>query len=185
MGSEWTSTPPRTRFATGLATCRRTASFRGSSRGKSIGDNIVVTILDSVRDALGLISARKARQTVSRWIEKLEIKTSSSALPVTSLSGGNQQKVVLSKWLAIQPELFILDNPTVGIDVASKAHIHAIVRDLARADVGVILISDEIPEVLANCNRVLVMKEGRIVREVRSSETTEEELYGFVSGYAS
>jgi simple sugar transport system ATP-binding protein len=159
--------------------------LQGLFPDKSIGENLVVTILDRLRGALGLIGSGRARATVERWVEQLKIKTASSALPVTSLSGGNQQKVVIGKWLAIQPQLFILDNPTVGIDVASKAYIHQIVRDLARSQMGVILISDEIAEVLGNCNRVLVMKEGRIVREVRSSEIGEEELYGFVSGDAS
>jgi len=158
--------------------------LQGLFQSKSIGENVVVTILNELRGATGLISSRKTRTTISRWVEQLKIKTSSSSLPVTSLSGGNQQKVVIGKWLAIRPQLFILDNPTVGIDVASKAYIHEIVRDLARAEMGVILISDEISEVLGNCNRVLVMKEGRIVREVRSSDATEEELYGFVSGKA-
>jgi len=159
--------------------------LQGLFQSKSIGENVVVTVLDELRGALRLISSSKARATVDRWVDQLRIKTASSALPVTSLSGGNQQKVVISKWLAIQPQLFILDNPTVGIDVASKAYIHQIVRDLARSEMGVILISDEIAEVLGNCNRVLVMREGRIVREVRSSEIIEEELYGFVSGNAS
>jgi len=158
---------------------------QGLFESKSIGENIVVTILERLLGGLRLVSARKARQAITRWVSELKIKTASSALPVTSLSGGNQQKVVIGKWLAIQPQLFILDNPTVGIDVASKAYIHGIVRDLARADMGVILISDEIPEVLATCNRVLVMKEGRIICEVRPAETTEEELYGLVSGNAS
>jgi simple sugar transport system ATP-binding protein len=159
--------------------------LQGLFQSKSIGENLVVTILDRLRGGLGLISAGRERASVTRWVEQLKIKTASSALPVTSLSGGNQQKVVIGKWLAIQPQLFILDNPTVGIDVASKAYIHQIVRDLARSQMGVILISDEIAEVLGNCNRVLVMKEGRVVREVRSTEITEEELYGFVSGNAS
>lgn len=156
--------------------------LQGLFESKSIGDNVIVTILRKLCGALGLVSARKARAAVSHWVEELKVKTSSSALPVSSLSGGNQQKVVISKWLAINPQLFILDNPTVGIDVASKAYIHGIMRDLARRDMGIIMISDEILEVLNNCSRVLVMREGKIIREVKSSETLEQELYGIVGG---
>ncbi len=158
--------------------------LQGLFESKSIADNVTVTVLKRLLGRLRLVNSRKARAVVERWVEELKIKTSSSALPVSSLSGGNQQKVVVSKWLAIEPHLFILDNPTVGIDVASKAYIHGIMWELARKDMGIVIISDEILEVISNCNRILVMKEGRIVRELRPSETSEEELYSIVSGNA-
>ncbi len=156
--------------------------LQGLFESKSIADNIIVTVLKRLLGRLPLVSSRKARELVERWVEDLKIKTSSSALAVSSLSGGNQQKVVVSKWLAIEPHLFILDNPTVGIDVASKAYIHGFMAELARKGMGIVIITDEIQEAIRNCSRILVMKEGRIARELQSSEASEDELYAIVSG---
>ena len=95
-------------------------------------------------------------------------------MPASSLSGGNQQRVVLAKWLATHLKLFILDGPTIGIDIASKKNIHDIIRDFAREGVGIILISDEIQEVLQHCNRVLVMREGRIEAAIEDPQSVPE-----------
>ena len=92
------------------------------------------------------------------------------------MSGGNQQRVVLAKWLATKPSLLILDSPTVGVDIAAKDGIYAIVRQLAAEGLAVIMISDEIPEVYCHTHRVLVMREGRITSEYRPLHTTEAEL---------
>ena len=97
-------------------------------------------------------------------------------------SGGNQQRVVLAKWLATNPKIFILDGPTIGVDIASKSHIHAIIRGLAHRGIGIIIISDEISEVLQNCNRILVMSQGRIVGDYPdTSGLTENALYTVVN----
>jgi len=133
---------------------------------KSIGSNIVVTMVDKLLNRLKLISAEKRHNVEDKWISGLKIKTPSARMPAGSLSGGNQQRVVLAKWLATNLKLFILDGPTIGIDIASKNNIHDIIRDFARQGVGIIMISDEIPEVLQHCNRLLVMREGRIVAEI-------------------
>ena len=132
---------------------------------KSIGNNIVITIVGKLLTKLKLVSGEKRKKIESKWIGNLEIKTPSAAMPASSLSGGNQQRVVLAKWLATDLKLFILDGPTIGIDIASKSNIHHIIRDFARRGVGIILISDEIPEVLQHCNRLLVMREGKIAAE--------------------
>jgi simple sugar transport system ATP-binding protein len=132
---------------------------------KSIGNNIVITIVDKLLTKLKFVSGEKRKKIESKWIGNLEIKTPSAAMPASSLSGGNQQRVVLAKWLATDLKLFILDGPTIGIDIASKNNIHHIIRDFARRGVGIILISDEIPEVLQHCNRLLVMREGKIAAE--------------------
>jgi simple sugar transport system ATP-binding protein len=141
---------------------------------KSIGSNIVVTIVEKLLNKFKLISAEKRKKVESKWITDLKIKTSSAAMPTSSLSGGNQQRVVLAKWLATNPKLFILDGPTIGIDIASKNNIHDIIRDFAHEGVGIILISDEIPEVLQHCNRVLVMREGTIVTEIEDVANASE-----------
>jgi simple sugar transport system ATP-binding protein len=149
----------------------------------TISRNIIVTILKKLLNRFGFISRRKRDEEVHRWVEGLQIKTPSVDVPAQSLSGGNQQRVVLAKWLATNPKIFILDGPTIGVDIASKSNIHGIVRELASRGMGIILISDEIPEVLQNCNRVLVMRRGRIIEEVRDvTGVTEDEMFGIMSG---
>jgi simple sugar transport system ATP-binding protein len=135
--------------------------------GQSIGDNIVVTVLKKLLGALGLLDPARRRKTEKRWLEELAIKAPSARVRAWSLSGGNQQRVVLAKWLATDPKVFILDGPTIGIDIASKQNIHQIIRALAERGIAIILISDEIPEILHNCSRVLIMREGRLEREIQ------------------
>jgi simple sugar transport system ATP-binding protein len=141
---------------------------------RSIGSNIVVTVVETLLNKFKLISGDKRKQIESKWINNLKIKTSSADMPASSLSGGNQQRVVLAKWLATNLKLFILDGPTIGIDIASKKNIHDIIRDFAREGVGIILISDEIQEVLQHCNRVLVMREGRIEAVIEDPQSVSE-----------
>lgn len=151
---------------------------------QSIGRNIVVGTIDKYLNRLRLIDSGKVNGQIGKWIKDLSIVTPSPLLPVQSLSGGNQQRVVLAKWLASNPRILILNGPTVGVDVGSKAEIHAIIRELARQGVGIILISDDIPEVLHNCNRVLLMRKGRIVEEFAAKAVTEGELVRKLSGVA-
>ena len=94
------------------------------------------------------------------------MKAPDPGAPVRSLSGGNQQRVVLARWLARGPRVLVLNGPTVGVDVGSKAEIHGIIRDLAGRGLGVLVISDDLPELLATCHRILVMKEGRITDDL-------------------
>jgi simple sugar transport system ATP-binding protein len=142
---------------------------------QSIGDNIVVTVLRKLLGALGLLDPAKRRKTEKRWLQELAIKAPSARVRAWSLSGGNQQRVVLAKWLATDPKVFLLDGPTIGIDIASKSNIHQIVRALAERGIAIILISDEIPEILHNCSRALVMREGRLEREIQDVSTVGEE----------
>jgi simple sugar transport system ATP-binding protein len=151
--------------------------------GQSIGDNIVITILKRLLGFLRLLDPASMRKTEERWISDLKIKAPSAQVRAWSLSGGNQQRVVLAKWLATDPKVFILDGPTIGIDIASKATIHEIIRTLAERGIAIIIISDEIPEILHNCNRVLVMREGRLEKEIEAASAVgEPELLSLVSG---
>ena len=93
-----------------------------------------------------------------------------------SLSGGNQQRVVLARWLARSPRVLVLNGPSVGVDVGSKADIHGIIRDLSAQGLGVIVISDDLPELLATCHRILVMKDGRVTEDIAGRRTTEADL---------
>jgi simple sugar transport system ATP-binding protein len=148
-----------------------------------ISDNIVVTVMERLLNQIGLIDREKKGETVSQWVNELSIKTPDPESPAQSLSGGNQQRVVLAKWLATDPRVFILDGPTIGVDIGSKSHIHDIIRELAGSGMGIIIISDEISEVLQNCSRVLVMNKGRIVQEITDvTAATEDEVFTIMSG---
>ena len=109
----------------------------------------------------GIVDRAQVRDMADRMIQRLSIKTASRDHAVSTLSGGNQQKVVIGKWLATDPEILILDEPTAGIDIGSKAEIIRLVRDLAQSGKGVIVISSELSELLTACDRILVMADGR------------------------
>ena len=111
-----------------------------------------------------------------RYIDLLHIKVSSREQITRNLSGGNQQKVVLAKWLAIEPQVLILDEPTRGIDVGAKAEVHKIIADLADQGVALIVISSELPEVLEVADRILVMHEGRITADLPRDQATEQTI---------
>ncbi|MBN9045382.1 MAG: sugar ABC transporter ATP-binding protein [Rhizobiales bacterium] len=142
----------------------------GLIQPQSIEDNAVISVLDTLLDPKPLLSFRKRDILVSRWIKDLGIKIGKPSNAISTLSGGNQQKVVLAKWLSTNPRLLILDSPTVGVDVGARAGIFAIVRKLADEGMAILLISDEIPEVYFNSDVVLHMRDGRIVGQYRPQD---------------
>lgn len=143
---------------------------------QSISNNVVVRVVQETLNSLGLINNQARQQQVDTWVDDLRIKTNNPELPVNSLSGGNQQRVVLAKWLADNPRLLILNGPTVGVDIGSKTELHNIIKELARQGMGIIIVSDDIPEVMNTCNRILLMKRGRIVEEMQTADITESML---------
>ncbi|HUV15314.1 MAG TPA: sugar ABC transporter ATP-binding protein [Pelolinea sp.] len=143
---------------------------------QSITDNIAVSIIDTLTTVSIFLDKKAKKQLSDNWIEKLNVKTPSGKLPAKSLSGGNQQRLVLAKWLAQNPKILILNGPTVGVDVGSKSEIHELVLTLARQGMGILMISDDIPELMQTCNRILLMRRGKIVNEFIREKTTEEEL---------
>ena len=156
---------------------------QGLFLSQSIENNITVTVLNKVLNRFFLIDRAKKKNMSQFWIKNVDIKTPSMELLAQNLSGGNQQKVVLAKWLATDPKIFILDGPTIGIDVASKSNIYKIIKKLASEGMGIIIISDEIPEVLRNCNRIIVMRNGKIIKEIdKVSQIAEDELLNIVIG---
>jgi simple sugar transport system ATP-binding protein len=146
----------------------------------SVADNLVAAILSRLLSRLRLIDPRRRKAKAAEWISALEIKVSDPAVSVQTLSGGNQQRLVIAKWLAAEPKILILDGPTVGIDVMAKSAIHGIIRELASRGLGVLLISDEIPEAVNNSNRVLLMRSGRIVGEMATEGVQAEEVQRLV-----
>lgn len=141
-----------------------------------IAANISLPILKKYLSQLGIIRRGAEYATAEEYREKLSIRTPSVALPANKLSGGNQQKVVLSKWLNTKPRLLILDEPTRGIDVGAKAEVHHIINNLAKEGLGIILISSELPEVLSMSDRILVMREGKQMGIFTREEATEETI---------
>jgi simple sugar transport system ATP-binding protein len=144
---------------------------------QTIADNTVIPVLDRLTGPLGLIDGARRSQTIERWIFKeLRVKTNTAERPVQQLSGGNQQRVVLAKWLATNPRVLILDSPTVGVDIGAKAGIFQIVDGLAKRGLAILLISDEVEEVLHQSHRILVMRSGRIAEAYDPHRVSEQEL---------
>jgi len=143
---------------------------------QSIEDNIVASTIDKLMNKLSLIRDHEKTGLSEDWIHRLNIKTPSGALPAKSLSGGNQQRVVLAKWLANNPDILILNGPTVGVDVGSKAEIHQLIQNLAEQGMGILLISDDIPELIYNCDRIILMRDGKISSEFERGKVNAEEL---------
>ncbi len=142
---------------------------------QSIVRNVAIGRLDK-HQKNGFLDINSLIFEATDWLKRLKVKTSNIKAPVKSLSGGNQQRVSLARWLARSPKVLILNGPSVGVDVGSKAEIHEIIRELARSGIGIIMISDDLPELLATCQRILVMKSGEIAQEIDSKSINEEEL---------
>jgi rhamnose transport system ATP-binding protein len=156
----------------------------GLTMPMSITTNISLPILQAYTSRLGLVQQHEERKTAESFRERLAIRTSSVQNIAGTLSGGNQQKVVLSKWLNTKPRLLILDEPTRGIDVGAKAEVHQIIDELARQGMGIILISSDLPEVLAMSDRIVVMREGRQMAILNRSEATQERVMIAAMGQA-
>jgi rhamnose transport system ATP-binding protein len=147
----------------------------------SIARNIALTSMRALRRG-GLISAGRERSFGIDWAKRLHVKYSRVGNPVSSLSGGNQQKVVLAKWLARSPKLLIVDEPTRGIDIGTKTDVHNLISALADDGVAVLVISSELPEVLALADRILVMREGRLAAAIGRQEANEEAIVAAATG---
>lgn len=153
----------------------------GLALERSIGKNVTISVIDRFVSRLGTLRESRLNAEAQRWVDRLKIATPTPDNAASTLSGGNQQRVVLGKWLATNPRVLVLNGPTVGVDIGSKHDIHRVLRELAAEGIAVVIISDDIPEILENCNRVLVMRDGRIVHEVDPAETTEESLSELMS----
>ena len=171
----------REAIAAGIAYVSEDRLNLGLNMRQSVADNLALASLDRMAGPLGWIPPAKRRSLAASWVERLRIRLPGLDNPVQQLSGGNQQRVVLAKWLATSPKLLILDSPTVGVDIGNKRGIYEIVRALAEQGVGILLISDEVPEVYFNADRVLHMRDGRIVGSAVPGQVSdaalEEEVY--------
>ncbi len=148
---------------------------RGLITEFSIRANIVLAVLDRL-SRHGYVSRTSEDAVARRQADSLQVKMSSIDQSVSALSGGNRQKVVLAKWLATEPRVLILDEPTHGIDVATKAQVHGLVARLAASGLAILQISSDLPEVLATSDRVLVISEGRLVASFNREDATQEKI---------
>lgn len=142
---------------------------------QSILRNVAVGRLDA-HTRRGFLDMGGLMQEATEWLQRLRVRAPDVTAPVQSLSGGNQQRVALARWLSRAPRVLILNGPSVGVDVGSKADIHDIIRDLASRGIGIIVISDDLPELLATCHRILVMRSGRIIDALEGRTVTQDDL---------
>jgi rhamnose transport system ATP-binding protein len=172
---------PTSAMAAGIGLVPEDRRQQGLVMDMSVQQNVALASLGRLR-RVGLIRAGAERAMAADWAARLKIRYGRLTDPVAMLSGGNQQKVVLAKWLGRRPSVLIVDEPTRGIDVGTKAEVHRLLADLARDGVAVLMISSELPEVLGVSDRILVMREGRLVAEIAREAASEEAVMSAAMG---
>lgn len=147
----------------------------------SVRSNIGVTRIDVNSKLRGFLADAKAeRRCADEMIRQMKIKLNSQEQQANSLSGGNQQKIVVAKWLLTEPEVVFLDEPTRGIDVGAKFEIYQLIQNIAKSGRAVIMVSSELPELLGVCDRIIVLKEGRLVGEMDVKEASQEKIMSVI-----
>ncbi|MBV8532657.1 MAG: sugar ABC transporter ATP-binding protein [Verrucomicrobia bacterium] len=173
---------PQDAMAAGMGLVPEDRQQQGLVMEMTATRNVTLTVLHQLR-RFGLVSREKERQIAARWTQRMLLKGHIEE-PVNILSGGNQQKVVLAKWLATEPRLLIVDEPTRGVDVGAKSEVHRTLGQLAKEGMAIIMISSDLPEVIGMADRVLVMHEGKLTAELSRSEATEEAIMFAATGQA-
>jgi simple sugar transport system ATP-binding protein len=166
----------RDAIALGIAYVSEDRLRLGLVLDQPISSNVLITIFNQVLNRIGLFDRGKKSAAVDNWIRRLAIKIGGPEDAAKTLSGGNQQRLVIAKWLARNPRILILDSPTAGVDIAAKDGIYEIVKGLAREGVAIIMISNEVPEVFYHCDRVMIMRGGRLAGECIPYSSSEREL---------
>ncbi|WP_428029409.1 sugar ABC transporter ATP-binding protein [Ancylobacter sp.] len=174
---------PRDAIAAGLAYLSEDRKAQGLAVKMPVDANMTLANMAAVSNRFGLIDFARHAQVANDYIDLLSIKTPSPSQPVRLLSGGNQQKIIIGKWLFCQSRVLIFDEPTRGIDVGAKLAIYQIMDELAAKGIGVILISSELPEILGMTDRIAVFHHGRIAGVLETAATTQEEIMHYASGY--
>lgn len=163
-------------IANGIGYVPPERNVQGLFMEQSIADNISITSWKKHSNSLGFVDEKSIDESVNHWVQELSIKINDTGDDMRTLSGGNAQKCVLAKWLSLDLKVLILNGPTVGVDIGAKYDIYKLAKKLAENGLAVIIISDDIREILSNCNRVLVMKQGRLVAERMTGELDEVSL---------
>ncbi|GIQ71420.1 sugar ABC transporter ATP-binding protein [Xylanibacillus composti] len=175
---------PKDAIANGLALVPEDRRVQGLILDHSVKDNVLLPSLSKISNLL--VDDKKGRQITEKWVDKLKIKTDSIWKLSNLLSGGNQQKIVFAKWLANGPDIILLDEPTIGIDIRAKVEIVAIIRELADEGKSILVVSSEMQELLAVSDRILVFRNGKVTQSYKREEIeTEEDLEHAVQGYGS
>jgi simple sugar transport system ATP-binding protein len=175
-GKECRITSAEKALALGICYVPEDRLTQGLFMEHTINRNIIVTVIRKLARRLGLLDGKRIKAITAAWINELNIRTPSAELQVKQLSGGNQQRVVLAKWLERKPKILILDGPTIGVDVGAKEEIHQIIKSLAERGIGILMISDEVSEVVANSHRIMLMADGRLGHELDAAHTSEGEV---------
>ena len=186
-GKPVTIATPKDALNLGLAYLTEDRKRLGLFLDMSCGENINVGVIDRDARGYGVLNLASAKRRAEEAFKALRVRAASPLVTVGSLSGGNQQKVLLSRWLEIGPKVLILDEPTRGVDIGAKSEIYRIIDDLAKKGIGVIVISSELPEIIGTCDRVLVMREGHIEGEVggpSGKPITQENIMALAAGVA-
>ena len=166
---------PTDAIAAGIGFCSEDRKAEGVIPGMSVQENLTLALLPSLAKA-GIVDRTRQEEIVTTFIQKLGVKTAGPHQPIRELSGGNQQKVLLARWLCTNPKLLILDEPTRGIDVGAKGEIQALINELAEGGLGVLMISSELEELSEGCDRVVVLSDGKSVAELTEAELTENAI---------
>lgn len=174
---------PRDAIAKGIALVTEDRRGNGIFGVLSVRDNVAVASLSDFVDFHFKLNNHKLNKLAEQNIKKLRIKTPNTKTRISSLSGGNQQKVIISRWLAVEPDVFILDEPTRGIDVGAKYEIYSIMMDLAQQGKTIIMISSEMPELLGVSDRIMVMCEGRLSGILDKEEANQEKIMELATKY--
>jgi rhamnose transport system ATP-binding protein len=181
FGEELPRGDPTAAMERGIALVPEDRRQQGLFMPSSVAKNIAITMLSHLRSR-GLVKVAREDELALTWAKKMQVKFTDLNDPVEKLSGGNQQKVVLSKWLATKPLLLIVDEPTRGIDIGTKAEVHRLLSSEAANGLAVLMVSSELPEVLGMADRILVMREGRLVGEFSREEATPELVIAVAAG---
>jgi ribose transport system ATP-binding protein len=182
-GETLTITSPRDAIAAGIAYLSEDRKAQGLAIKMPVDANVTLANMDEVANKFGLIDFAKHNKVANDYVELLDIRTPSIKQPVRLLSGGNQQKIIIGKWLFRKPKVMFFDEPTRGIDVGAKFAIYKIMDELAAEGIGVVLISSELPEILGMTDRVAVFHGGRITGVLETRKTDQEEIMRYASGY--
>lgn len=182
-GREVQNANPREAISNGFALLTEERRATGIFGIRDITDNTVISALGRYLTGGIFLSDRKMKRVTDEYIRSLRVKTPSSATKIRSLSGGNQQKVILARWLLTEPEVLLLDEPTRGIDVGAKYEIYQLINDLATRGKCVIMVSSEMPELLGVCDRILVMSGGRLAGQVDACTATQEDIMALAAKY--
>jgi galactofuranose transport system ATP-binding protein len=167
----------------GIAMCSENRKTEGIIPNMSIRENITLANLKEF-SKFGFVSRRKQDSVVNEFIKRMDIKTPNADQKIKNLSGGNQQKVLLSRWLTLKPKLLILDEPTRGIDVGAKAEIHTLIKELSQSGISILLISSEFDELIHNSDRIIVLREGREIGELKGNERTQDNIMKVIANHS-